>query len=56
MQQVPTLEEYLAVAKREDKVVIFDLYEPPVDHPSHSVYLNKTLDVVLASGIPHEKV
>lgn len=56
VQQVPTLEEYLAVAKREDKVVIFDLYEPPVGHASHSVYLNKTLDVVLASGIPHEKV
>ena len=36
--------------------MIFDLREPPVGHPYHKTYLNKTLDSIVSSGIQHDKV
>ena len=56
LQLVPTFRDFLEVAKREGKVVIFDVNEPPIGHPYHHSYLNNTLADIVASGLPHNKV
>lgn len=55
-QQLPTFGRFLEVAKRKDKAVIFDAYQPPVGHPFHESYLNRTLAHILSSGISLKKV
>lgn len=50
-ERVPTLAEFLEIAKQKKLNVIFDISEPPVDHPHHDTYGNKTLEAVVASGI-----
>jgi len=55
-QRLPTFRQFLAIAERTGKSVIFDVNEPPVGHPYHLSYLNRTLEEVLDSGLPHNKV
>ena len=55
-QHIPTFGQFLDVAAKNGKVVIFDVSEPPVGHPYHQSYLNRTLDAVLASGVAQDKV
>ena len=55
-QLMPTLKQFLELASRRGKVVIFDLREPPVGHLYHRTYINITLDNIVASGIQHDKV
>lgn len=55
-QKIPTFKQFLAIAKRSEKVIMFDLNKPPVGHPYHHSYLNRTLQDIVASGLPHNKV
>lgn len=55
-QKVPTFKQFLAIARRTNRAIIFDVNVPAVDHPYQQLYLNRTLEVVLASGLPHNKV
>ena len=48
---MPTFADFLEIAKQRKLNVIFDITEPPVDHPHYDTYGNKTLEVVIASGI-----
>ncbi|XP_019725183.1 glycerophosphodiester phosphodiesterase domain-containing protein 5 [Hippocampus comes] len=45
-QPVCTLLEFLEVAARYDKLVIFDLYRPPREHPYSNLWIQRTLDVI----------
>lgn len=45
-QPVCTLLEFLEVAARYDKLVIFDLYRPPQEHPYSNSWIQHTLDVI----------
>ena len=56
LYQLPTFRQYLDVAVENKKFIIFDLYKPPKGHPFHTRYLNRTLQDIVASGIPHEQV
>ena len=53
---MPTLAEFLEIAKQRQKNVIFDIREPPTDHPYYLTYANKTLETVVVSGIDLRKV
>ncbi len=55
-QLVPTLSQFLELAKKANKVVIFDVNVPPVGHPYHHSVLNRTVEGVVTSGLPHSKV
>jgi glycerophosphoryl diester phosphodiesterase len=55
-QHIPTFRQFLDVAVREGKIIIFDVNEPPVGHPYHHTYLNKTIAEILAAGVPPHKV
>lgn len=47
-QSVPSLAQFLEVAARSGRLVIFDLRRPPYGHPYHQSYINITLQVVQA--------
>ncbi|XP_033988681.1 glycerophosphodiester phosphodiesterase domain-containing protein 5 [Trematomus bernacchii] len=47
-QSVPTLAQFLEVAARSSRLVLFDLHRPPYGHPYHQSYINTTLQVVQA--------
>ena len=53
---MPSLQQYLLVAKEHGMIVIFDVREPNVAHPFHEHYINTSLNTILASGIQHSKV
>lgn len=55
-QTIATFKKFLEVAKNAGKSVIFDLNEPPVGHPYHETYINRTLSDIIASGISLNKV
>lgn len=55
-QLVPTFGQFLDVAVKNGKSVIFDVTEPPVGHPHHHDYLNRTLEALVAAGVPQNKV
>ena len=55
-QLMPTLKQFLELASKREKIVIFDLREPPVGHLYHKTYINLTLSSIVASGIQHDKV
>ena len=55
-QRLPNFQQFLELAKKRGKIVIFDLREPPVGHNYHKMYINQTLGSVTASGIEHDKV
>ncbi|KAJ6664847.1 hypothetical protein lerEdw1_005819 [Lerista edwardsae] len=54
-QLIFKLSDFLRLANRENKLVIFDLYRPPVNHPYRDTWINRTLQVLQnESGIkPH---
>ncbi|CAJ1064847.1 glycerophosphodiester phosphodiesterase domain-containing protein 5 isoform X3 [Xyrichtys novacula] len=47
-QSVPSLVQFLEVASRSGKLVLFDLHRPPHEHPYSQTYINTTLQVVQA--------
>ena len=55
-QQLPTLKQFLEIASKNGKIVIFDLREPPVGHTFHKSYINLTLKAIDEAGIQHDKV
>lgn len=54
-QYIPTFKELLSIAERSGKIIIFDMIRPPVGHPYHHSYLNRTLQDIVASKLPHNK-
>ncbi|KAI0207822.1 Glycerophosphodiester phosphodiesterase domain-containing protein 5 [Lamellibrachia satsuma] len=58
-QSIPTLEEYLMVAKETNKSVLFDIYfdlPPGAKHPHAGFYGQRVVDVILSSGINNSQV
>lgn len=53
---LPSLEQYLSVAKEKKMIAVFDVREPNVAHPYHGQYLNRSLKAILKSGIKQSKV
>lgn len=47
-QTVPSLGDFLDVASRSGKLVLFDLQRPPKGHPYRDSYINATLEVIQA--------
>lgn len=47
-QSVPSLAQFLEVAARSGRLVLFDLRRPPYGHPYGDSYINTTLQVVQA--------
>ncbi|XP_071374522.1 glycerophosphodiester phosphodiesterase domain-containing protein 5-like, partial [Centroberyx affinis] len=47
-QSVPSLAQFLEVAARNGRLVLFDLRRPPYGHPYSQSYINTTLQVVQA--------
>ncbi|XP_051255638.1 glycerophosphodiester phosphodiesterase domain-containing protein 5, partial [Dicentrarchus labrax] len=47
-QSIPSLAQFLEVAARSGKLVLFDLHRPPYGHPYSQSYINTTLQVVQA--------
>ncbi|XP_017293494.1 glycerophosphodiester phosphodiesterase domain-containing protein 5 isoform X1 [Kryptolebias marmoratus] len=45
-QSIPSLAQFLEVAARSGKLVLFDLRRPPYGHPYSQSYINTTLQVV----------
>ncbi|XP_061904976.1 glycerophosphodiester phosphodiesterase domain-containing protein 5-like isoform X1 [Entelurus aequoreus] len=45
-QSVCSLLDFLQLAARTDKLVIFDLYQPPEGHPYRMSWIQRTLDVI----------
>ncbi|XP_022074701.2 glycerophosphodiester phosphodiesterase domain-containing protein 5-like [Acanthochromis polyacanthus] len=45
-QSVCSLQAFLQLAAQTNKVVIFDLYRPPMGHPYQDSWINRTLEVV----------
>ncbi|KAL0162776.1 hypothetical protein M9458_042172, partial [Cirrhinus mrigala] len=45
-QSVCTLRDFLDLAAQHGKLVIFDLYRPPIDHPYRNDWISRTLDVI----------
>ncbi|XP_035416386.1 glycerophosphodiester phosphodiesterase domain-containing protein 4 [Cygnus atratus] len=54
-QSIYKLSNFLRLADSQNKLVIFDLYRPPENHPYRYSWINRTLEVILnESGIrPH---
>uniref|UniRef100_A0A8D0H7J6 Glycerophosphodiester phosphodiesterase domain containing 4 n=1 Tax=Sphenodon punctatus TaxID=8508 RepID=A0A8D0H7J6_SPHPU len=46
-QSIFKLSNFLRLANRENKLVIFDLYRPPEKHPYRNKWLNRILDVIV---------
>uniref|UniRef100_A0A8C8DTZ7 Glycerophosphodiester phosphodiesterase domain containing 4a n=1 Tax=Oryzias sinensis TaxID=183150 RepID=A0A8C8DTZ7_9TELE len=45
-QSVPSLAQFLEVAAKSSRLVLFDLRRPPYGHPYRQSYINTTLEVV----------
>ncbi|KAM6984065.1 glycerophosphodiester phosphodiesterase domain-containing protein 5 isoform 1-T1 [Tautogolabrus adspersus] len=45
-QPVCSLHDFLQLAARKDKLVIFDLYRPPRGHPYRDTWIQRTLEVI----------
>ncbi|CAN9501295.1 unnamed protein product [Ophioblennius macclurei] len=45
-QSVCSLQEFLQLAAHADKLVIFDLYQPPRGHPYRDTWIRRTLEVI----------
>ncbi|ERE78202.1 glycerophosphodiester phosphodiesterase domain-containing protein 4 [Cricetulus griseus] len=50
-QSIPSLHQFLELAKRERKFVIFDLFGPPPKHPLRNTFVRKVVKVILDSQI-----
>uniref|UniRef100_A0A8C4NLS2 Glycerophosphodiester phosphodiesterase domain containing 5b n=1 Tax=Eptatretus burgeri TaxID=7764 RepID=A0A8C4NLS2_EPTBU len=51
-QRLPNLTGLLRIAAKGNVSLIFDLRQPPADHPFRKSWVNATVDVVLASALP----
>lgn len=50
-QSIYKLIDFLRLADRANKTVIFDLYRPPPDHPYRDTWINRTLEVFIEAAI-----
>ncbi|KAG8506925.1 Glycerophosphodiester phosphodiesterase domain-containing protein 4, partial [Galemys pyrenaicus] len=50
-QMIPKLSEFLELARKEKKFVIFDLNAPPAKHPFRGMFVRETVQVILDSKI-----
>ncbi|XP_031243297.1 glycerophosphodiester phosphodiesterase domain-containing protein 4 isoform X2 [Mastomys coucha] len=50
-QSIPQLSEFLELAKKEEKIVIFDLFGPPPGHPLRNTFVRRVVRVILDSNI-----
>ncbi|KAM3934769.1 glycerophosphodiester phosphodiesterase domain-containing protein 5-like [Leptodactylus fuscus] len=50
-QSIYKLVDFLRLAGRASKPVIFDLYRPPQDHPYRDTWINRTLEVISEAAI-----
>ncbi|XP_021103932.1 glycerophosphodiester phosphodiesterase domain-containing protein 4 isoform X9 [Heterocephalus glaber] len=50
-QSIPRLADLLKIAKKEKKIVIFDLFGPPQKHPLRHTFVHQVVSVILASKI-----
>ncbi|KAG8551289.1 hypothetical protein GDO81_004047, partial [Engystomops pustulosus] len=50
-QSIYKLVDFLRLADRANKTVIFDLYRPPPDHPHQYTWINQTLDAINEAAI-----
>lgn len=55
-QSIPQLSELLALAKREQKIVIFDLFGPRPGHPLRNTFVRRVVKVILDSKIEQRLV
>lgn len=55
-QRIPKLSDYLEIARKTNKYVIFDLNGPPPKHPLRNTYVRRVVDVILASKIEQRMV
>ncbi|XP_070283146.1 glycerophosphodiester phosphodiesterase domain-containing protein 4 [Myotis yumanensis] len=55
-QKIPKLSDYLDIARKTNKYVIFDLNGPPPKHPLRSTYVRRVVDVILKSKIEQHLV
>ena len=55
-QKIPKLSELLELARKEKKLVIFDLNSPPQSHPARSSYIRLVVSVILDSKIEQHQV
>ncbi|KAF4009621.1 hypothetical protein G4228_001152 [Cervus hanglu yarkandensis] len=55
-QKIPKLSELLELARREKKLVIFDLNSPPRSHPARSSYIRLVVSVILDSNIEQHQI
>ncbi|KAM9321600.1 glycerophosphodiester phosphodiesterase domain-containing protein 4 [Gastrophryne carolinensis] len=46
-QSIYRFSDFLKLADQANKTVIFDLYQPPKEHPYRDSWINRTLDVIL---------
>ncbi|XP_009999360.1 PREDICTED: glycerophosphodiester phosphodiesterase domain-containing protein 4 [Chaetura pelagica] len=46
-QSIYTLSSFLRLADNHNKLVIFDLYRPPLTHPYRNLWINRTMEVIL---------
>uniref|UniRef100_UPI00358FCECC glycerophosphodiester phosphodiesterase domain-containing protein 5 isoform X2 n=1 Tax=Myxine glutinosa TaxID=7769 RepID=UPI00358FCECC len=53
-QSLPNLAGLLRIAAKGNASVLFDLRQPPADHPFRKLWVNTTVDVVLASALPQD--
>ncbi|XP_054581625.1 glycerophosphodiester phosphodiesterase domain-containing protein 4 [Eptesicus fuscus] len=55
-QRIPKLSDYLEIARKTNKYVIFDLNGPPPKHPLRNTYVRRVVDVILDSKIEQRMV
>lgn len=55
-QRIPTLAELVALCHQYNTSLMFDLIQPPDDHPYYNDFINQTLKVILHTDIPEQLV
>ena len=55
-QAVPSLDEYVTIAKLHNKSILFDLVRPPEGHPHRHNWVNITVGAILNTNISQEQV
>lgn len=55
-QSIPTLTELLEYMKSSNKSLMFDIREPPEDHPYRDSIINQTIEAIQQSQVRPEYV
>lgn len=55
-QSIPTLIDLLKYVNKSDKILMFDIRNPPRSHPYYNQHVNKTIEAIKQIGIKPEKV